>query len=155
MILSSWLYGSWVFIYQSNKCLSPVTLSVRITIIQVFLMQHYVIKFVSDLRQVGGFLPQYNWPPRYNWNIFESGAKHHNPQPWITSIILPVNRFHSELFNVHRDNQWSSKVYVIVLMWSSDECVSPLNPICQEYSSPPLILGDTISREFNKGEAYF
>jgi hypothetical protein len=44
-------------------------------------------------------------------------------------------------------------------MWSSDECVSPLNSICQEYwyvySSPPLIPGDTISREFYKDETYF
>ena len=24
-----------------------------------------------------GFLHQYNWPPRYNWNIVESGVKHH------------------------------------------------------------------------------
>jgi hypothetical protein len=30
-------------------------------------MQHYVIKFVSDLRQVGGFLQ------------CESGIKHHKP----------------------------------------------------------------------------
>ena len=26
-----------------------------------------------------GFLHQYNWPPQYNWNIVESGAKHHTP----------------------------------------------------------------------------
>jgi hypothetical protein len=24
-----------------------------------------------------GFLHQLNWPPRYNWNIVESGVKHH------------------------------------------------------------------------------
>ena len=56
---------------------------------EVFSIQHYVIQFVSDLRQVGGFFPsssylhQQNWPPRYNWNIVESGDKHHklsNPQ---------------------------------------------------------------------------
>jgi hypothetical protein len=47
-------------------------------------VQHYVIKFVSDSRQVCGFLrvlrfppPKLNWPPRYNWNIVESGIKHH------------------------------------------------------------------------------
>ena len=33
------------------------------------------MKFVSDLRQVGGFLHQ------YNGNIVESGVKHHNPNP--------------------------------------------------------------------------
>ena len=25
--------------------------------------------------------PHQNWPPRYNWNIVESGVKHHNPNP--------------------------------------------------------------------------
>ena len=25
------------------------------------------------------FLHQSNWPPRYNWNIVESGVKHHKP----------------------------------------------------------------------------
>jgi hypothetical protein len=43
----------------------------------VYSIQYYVIKFVSDLRQVGGFLGysgflhQQNWPPRYNWNVIE------------------------------------------------------------------------------------
>jgi hypothetical protein len=41
-------------------------------------VQHYVIKFVSDLRQVSGFL----WfPPSIKltttWNIIESEVKHH------------------------------------------------------------------------------
>jgi hypothetical protein len=38
-------------------------------------VQHYVIKFVTYLRHVGGFLrfP----PPRYNWNIVESSVKNH------------------------------------------------------------------------------
>ena len=26
-----------------------------------------------------GFLHQLKWPPRYNWNIVESGVKHHKP----------------------------------------------------------------------------
>ena len=42
-----------------------------------------VIKFVSDVRQVGGFLRVLRFPapiklPRYNWNIIESGVKHQN-----------------------------------------------------------------------------
>ena len=48
---------------------------------EVYSIQHYVIKFVSDLRQVvgflrySGFLHQENWPPPYtcSWNIVESG----------------------------------------------------------------------------------
>ena len=38
-------------------------------------------QFVNDLQQVdgsSGFLHQSNWSPRYNWNIVESGIKHHN-----------------------------------------------------------------------------
>ena len=30
-------------------------------------------------REYSCFLHQYNWPPRYNWNIVESGVKHHKP----------------------------------------------------------------------------
>jgi len=30
---------------------------------EVYLMQHYVIKFVSDLQQVGGFLLVHWFPP--------------------------------------------------------------------------------------------
>jgi hypothetical protein len=39
--------------------------------------------FVSDLQQVGGFyglLYKQYWPPRYVWNIVESGVRHHNPR---------------------------------------------------------------------------
>jgi hypothetical protein len=47
---------------------------------EVYSIQRYVVKFVSDLRQVGGFfLHQKNWPPRYNWNIVESDVEHHKP----------------------------------------------------------------------------
>ena len=41
---------------------------------EMYSIQHYVIKFVRDLRQVCGFL---RVPQRYNWNIVESGVKHH------------------------------------------------------------------------------
>jgi len=52
-----------------------------------------VIKFVSDVRQVGGFLRVLRFPapiklPRYNWNIIESGVKHQN-QPNNNLTTLP------------------------------------------------------------------
>jgi len=57
---------------------------------QVYSIQHYVMKFVSDLREVGGFYRvlrfpprKKNWPPRYNWNIVKSVVKHYNPNPYI------------------------------------------------------------------------
>ena len=48
-------------------------------------IKHYVIKFVSDLQLVGGFLRVLRFPPpikltpRYSWNIVESDVKHHKP----------------------------------------------------------------------------
>ena len=72
---------SWIYNYLCNQCLSPLKLWVRTTFMEIPL-QHYVIKFVSDLRQVGCFhrgLHQYNWPPRYSWNIVERDVKHHKP----------------------------------------------------------------------------
>jgi hypothetical protein len=46
----------------------------------MYSIQQYVINFVGDLRQIGGFLWVYRFPPplRYNWYIVESGIKHHN-----------------------------------------------------------------------------
>ena len=89
---------------------------------EVYSVQHYVIKFVCYLRQVGGFslctpvpsrsvvflcvhrfppgrwvfsvytgsLHQWNWPPRYNWNIVERGVKHHNPNPLLVDYYSPI-----------------------------------------------------------------
>jgi hypothetical protein len=51
--------GSWIYNYLFNQCLSPLMLQVRISII----VQHYMIKFVSDLPQVGGFLRVLRFPP--------------------------------------------------------------------------------------------
>ena len=50
---------------------------------KVYSIQHYEIKFVSDLRQIGGFLRVLQFPQpikltaTYNWNIVDSGFKHH------------------------------------------------------------------------------
>jgi hypothetical protein len=35
----------------------------RIPLMMLYSIQHYVIKFVNDLRQVGGFLPVLRFPP--------------------------------------------------------------------------------------------
>ena len=69
-------------------------------------VQHYMIKFVSDLRQVSGFhgssgfLHQYNWPPRYNWNIVESGIKHHQTKSKQILNTCHVRKFHLKINNV-------------------------------------------------------
>ena len=59
---------------------------------EVHLIQHYVIKFVSDLRQVDGFIQVFlfptvqNWPRRYSWNTVESSVKYHNPKTLLNII---------------------------------------------------------------------
>ena len=69
----SWSHGSWIYNYLCNQCLSPLNLWVRTPLRRGVLNKHYVIKFVSDLRQVGSFFrvlrfpPPINWPPWYNW----------------------------------------------------------------------------------------
>ena len=54
----SWLYGSWIYNYLCNQCLSPLTLWVPISLRRCILNTtfDYVLKLVSDLREVGGFL---------------------------------------------------------------------------------------------------
>jgi len=60
------------------------------------LIQLDVIKFVSDLQQVGGFLRVLQFPPPikltaiYNWSIDEGGVKHHNPNN-IQSVAITTN----------------------------------------------------------------
>ena len=57
---------------------------------EVYSIQHYVIEFVSDLRQVGGILRVLRFPPRYDWNIVESDARHHKPnQAYLLNAIDP------------------------------------------------------------------
>jgi len=80
--LWSWSYGSWI---NNHLCNLPITANAVSSNPapahgEMYSTQYYVIKFVSDLQQVGGFptfLHQYNWPWQYNWNIIESAAKHH------------------------------------------------------------------------------
>ena len=84
----SWSYGSWNYNYLYNQCLSPLALWFRITLRRDVLDVTLCDKSLSVTcnRSVvfsgySGFLPQLNWPPGYNWNIVESGIKHHIPTP--------------------------------------------------------------------------
>jgi hypothetical protein len=45
----------------------------------------------------------FNWRPRYNWYIVQSGVKHHNPNP-LTIVLIVVLRFvasdlHCDIFH--------------------------------------------------------
>jgi hypothetical protein len=58
-----------VFVFLLPVQSVPITtevLSSNPTHDEVYLIQHYVIKFVSDLQQVGGFLRVLQFPPPKN-----------------------------------------------------------------------------------------
>ena len=75
-------YGSWIYNYLWNQCLSPLMLWVRISIrARCITICDQVYQWLATGRW---FFPgplvsstNKNWPPRYNWNIVESGIKHH------------------------------------------------------------------------------
>jgi hypothetical protein len=72
-----WSYGSWMYNYLCNQCLSPLMLWVRISIRAR--CTTLCDKFVSDLRQVGWFYP---CPPISSTNKTD----HHD----MTEILLKV-----------------------------------------------------------------
>ena len=53
-----------IYNYLCNQCLSPLkVVSSNPVHGEMYSIQHYVIHFVSDLRQVGGFLWVFRCPP--------------------------------------------------------------------------------------------
>jgi len=52
----SWSYGSWIFNYLCNQCLSQLMLWVRIRLTRVVVDASLWDKFVSDFWQVAGLL---------------------------------------------------------------------------------------------------
>ena len=103
----SWSYGSWIYNYLCNQCLSPLMLWVR----SGWGVQHYVITFVGDLRQVGVFVRVVRFPPpiklavtiRYNWNIVEKVA---------LSIIKQTNK-QTNVF-ILRNFNWNPNICICV-----------------------------------------
>ena len=90
------MHNIWIFIiknqryYKTKLFYHDVTFNFNLYLFIIFhiSIQHYVINFVSDLRQVRGFLRvlrfpprKKNWSPWHSWNIVESGGKHHIPNP--------------------------------------------------------------------------
>jgi hypothetical protein len=45
----SWSYGSWIYNYLCNQCISPLVVSLNPAHCEVYSIQHYVMKFVIDL----------------------------------------------------------------------------------------------------------
>jgi hypothetical protein len=77
----SWSYGSWIYNYLCNQCLSPLTLRVRISLSQGVLdttLRDKVYQWLAARRWVSPSTLVYSTIKADHWNIVESGIKHHN-----------------------------------------------------------------------------
>jgi hypothetical protein len=59
-----------------------------------------------------GFLHPLNWAPRDNWNIVQSGVKHHQPNKLISQVFGPKPRKYSN-FLLSRSKK--KKIYIYIL----------------------------------------
>jgi hypothetical protein len=85
-----WSYGSWIYSYLCNQCLSPLMLWARISIMaRCTTLCDNIFSVTGDRSVVfsrsSGFLHQQILPPRYNKNIVE---RHENPSNKQTNILL-------------------------------------------------------------------
>jgi len=55
-----------VFVYSQSMPITTNVVSLNPADGEVYSIQHFVRKFVSDLRQVGGFLWEFRFPPPTN-----------------------------------------------------------------------------------------
>jgi hypothetical protein len=77
---------------------------------EVYSIQHYVIKFVSDLRQVGGFLRVHRFPPPIKQiNIRENEGAINNRQSRETGNIGYTR-------HKTKTNETSAKIYISGLL---------------------------------------
>ena len=105
---------------------------------EVVLIHHYVIKIVSQLQHVGGFLRVFRIPPPikltatlYNWNFVENGVKHKKTNKWfllycrvVFQILLQEHR--SKVNNIQnidrlRDRQCNTtdELLIWLLLWTT------------------------------------
>jgi hypothetical protein len=103
--ISSWTYNMYV-IFRGRYGRDPMVVEFRVQsepimtkVVslnpvhgEMYSIQHYLIKFVGDgdLRQICGFHRYSGFLHQYNWNIVESGIKHHKPNQAIYQMLEGV-----------------------------------------------------------------
>jgi hypothetical protein len=76
-------------LYKNDRGTGQRFLSVHF---EVYSIQHYVIKFVRDLRQVDGFLWVLRFSPSINlFATIESSVKHHKPAKQSSDSLFLIN----------------------------------------------------------------
>ena len=85
-----WSYGSWIYNYLCNQCLSLLTLWDRTPIKRGVLDTTLCDKVCQWLCDRSVVFSTIKLTPRYNWNIVESGVKHHKPTNKITDKCTSI-----------------------------------------------------------------
>ena len=94
-----WSHGSWIYDYLRNRYLSPLMLWVRLP------LRAWCTTLCDEVCQwlAAGqwFSPSppvsstnKTWPPRYSWNLVESGLNHHKTnqnQPFSQTLLSRLN----------------------------------------------------------------
>jgi hypothetical protein len=83
------LWNKFDLVFPEKNCLMKLNKGLMLKMITFFLILCLVCveASIEYLRQFPLWMVQqicyisYNFLPRYNWNIVESGIKHHNPKP--------------------------------------------------------------------------
>ena len=88
----NWIDMTWFGLFAKSPATNlPCIFHMHVQImnkLEVYIYIYYTEISLSVTRSrpvfFSCFTPQYNWPPRYNWNIVECGVKHNNsnPQKW-------------------------------------------------------------------------
>jgi hypothetical protein len=74
-------YGSWIYHYLCNQCLPPLKLWVRTPLRRGVFDTTLCDSFSTTCTRsviISCFFTNNTLPPPHNWNIVESGVKHHN-----------------------------------------------------------------------------
>ena len=93
--------------YAISAYISPPTLWVRI-LHRWGVLDTTLCDIVCQRLATGrGFLwvlrfppPKKNWPTRYNWNIVESGIKHHKPNPYLYLYCCCRSNYHERTVGI-------------------------------------------------------
>ena len=104
----SWSHGSWIYKYLCNQCLSTLKFWVRIPLRRGVLDTTLCDKICQRLAVDRWFPSSINWPPRYNWNIVESGVKYHTGNPFVNGIACCCFLFQ----NIYKDITFFSFYYI-------------------------------------------
>ena len=99
----------------------------RYDIVEVIISLPVTCERSVDFSRYSGFLHQWNWLQRYNWNIVESGVKHYTPLPFFTWRLLIALLVFSIFSCIFLGSSWPWSNGSWIYNYPCNQCLSPLN----------------------------